>query len=82
MATRLMELLIIETDPEKIRAYLMQPENRITIRDLKKIALEAALIRFYGSSEEVMQHLGIGRTTFYRNVRKHGLQRYVNLRKP
>ena len=48
--------------------------TNLTLEELEHKALEAALEQHRGNLAEVVRHLGIGRTTLYRKLKKYGLR--------
>jgi two-component system, NtrC family, response regulator len=52
----------------------VSPERDLRISALEKRALEDALARCGGNVSEAVKQLGIGRTTIYRMMKRHGLR--------
>jgi transcriptional regulator of acetoin/glycerol metabolism len=49
-------------------------ETPMTMDDLERYAIEAALRRTRGNVTRAMRQLGIGRTTLYRKLKKYGIK--------
>ena len=65
--------------PQKILAHTVptgEAEEPIagSMKDMERSMLEAALQRSGGNVNEVVEKLGIGRTTVYRKLKKYGLR--------
>ena len=59
--------------------YLDKPEQQqetlinLNLKDLEKQAIKKAVIKHHGNMSKAAQELGLGRTTLYRKIAKHGI---------
>jgi two-component system, NtrC family, response regulator HydG len=60
--------------PVAAAAAAQDPMNTLNLDELERQAIQQALTRFQGNLTRAAQALGLGRTTLYRKMARHGLQ--------
>ena len=77
-----MERAVIMTENTALQPedfYLAKPETQqetiinLNLKDLEKQAIKKAVIKHQGNMSKAAQELGLGRTTLYRKIAKHGI---------
>ena len=66
---------VLQTDDFILAKRERQPEtmNNLNLGELEKVAIQKAISKHRGNMSKAAQELGLGRTTLYRKIAKHGI---------